>query len=361
MNSLHSISKPDEAKADVVFIHGLGGDPFKTWQHNSEKPDDSWPHWLSVARDQVGVHCLSYDAAPHRWLGESMPLGDTAEASIGTLIAAGIGERPLIMVGHSMGGLVIKQILRKVQDRRVIQKWQQLGASTKAVIFLGTPHRGAKLASILARFGQYFGMSPAPTIDNLRRHSELLVDINDWYGANAHEMGIETHCFYETVGTQGMFLPGGVVIVDKGSGDIDLPNIPSYPISVDHIAICKPTIQSDSRCGYLLQLVDGLLKHSISDESSLPTKSVTSLHTLPGRNPDFVGRGPDMQAIRKALLGRAGGDYCAGGYGRNRKDRSRGRSSERSSGRGTVYGRSGVFGSGRLQCLGGRLWRRRQR
>ena len=303
MNSLHSISKPDQAKADVVFVHGLGGDPFKTWQHDSEKPDNCWPHWLSSQRDQVGVHCLGYDASPHRWLGESMPLGDTAEASIGTLIAAGIGDRPLIMVGHSLGGLVIKQILRKVQDRKVIQKWEKLGASTKVVIFLGTPHRGAKLATILARLGQYFGMSPAPTIDDLRRHSELLVDLNDWYGANAHEMGIETHCFYETVGTHGMFLPRGVVIVDKGSGDIDLPNIPSYPIAVDHIAICKPTVQSDARCGYLLKLIDELLKNSISDDGSLPTKSVASLHTLPGPNPDFVGRGSDMRAIREALRG----------------------------------------------------------
>ncbi|WP_158699549.1 hypothetical protein [Magnetospirillum gryphiswaldense] len=35
-----------QALIDVVFIHGLGGGPIATWQHDGH-PENFWPKWLA--------------------------------------------------------------------------------------------------------------------------------------------------------------------------------------------------------------------------------------------------------------------------------------------------------------------------
>jgi alpha-beta hydrolase superfamily lysophospholipase len=48
-------------------------------------------------------------------------------------------KRPLVLVGHSMGGIVIKQALVTSASQ------DNILSSTKLIVFLGTPHRGSHL------------------------------------------------------------------------------------------------------------------------------------------------------------------------------------------------------------------------
>ena len=50
--------------------------------------------------------------------------------------------RSIIFVAHSLGGLIVKEVLRRAQHAEEAELNNVL-ESTKAVVFLGTPHRGS--------------------------------------------------------------------------------------------------------------------------------------------------------------------------------------------------------------------------
>jgi triacylglycerol esterase/lipase EstA (alpha/beta hydrolase family) len=59
------------------------------------------------------------------------------------------GSRPVFLVGHSLGGLVIKQFIHTASSMRTrndSDKVQYLLANWKGVIFYATPHAGSRLA-----------------------------------------------------------------------------------------------------------------------------------------------------------------------------------------------------------------------
>ena len=52
------------------------------------------------------------------------------EDMLTSLMMAGVGSRPVIFVGHSMGGLIIKKMLLLAQSN---ERFQSVAANTKAL------------------------------------------------------------------------------------------------------------------------------------------------------------------------------------------------------------------------------------
>lgn len=71
-----------------------------------------------------------------------MPLADRGNQVLDLLSSEGLGQRPLVFITHSMGGIVAKQILRNADDLGV-KRFEPILAQTRGIAFIATPHSGA--------------------------------------------------------------------------------------------------------------------------------------------------------------------------------------------------------------------------
>ena len=244
MSVLHKISTSvsGDCVADVLFLHGLGGDAFSTWRSGKDQ-STSWPHWLAEEFPDVGIWSLGYAASPtkrargiRKWFsgnrdaGHAMALPYRAREVVDLMVQNQLGSRPLFLIGHSLGGLLAKQILRRANDD-TRDDHHCIFANTKAVLFLGTPHQGASLASMANRFRVIFG--PTASMEDLKAHDAHLGDLFDWYRNHSDRAKIETFTYFETKNFAGFH------IVDRTSSH---PGVGPDPVGLDedHISIAKP-------------------------------------------------------------------------------------------------------------------------
>ncbi len=224
----------EDRVADIVFLHGLDGDATATW-HPSGKPEKYWPRWLGEDLPHVGIWSVDYEAKKFKWSGDALPLEDRATNCLEKLVASGIGQRPLMFVTHSLGGLVAKQVLRHAATMGM-EDWEPISQSCRGVVFIATPHAGSNLANYV----KYLTLVLRPTkaVDDLEAKSAPLRNLNDWYRNNSGKLNIGTKAFYETKQTNGFH------VVDAVSAEPGLPGVKTVPIEENHIDICKPDSRS---------------------------------------------------------------------------------------------------------------------
>jgi protein SERAC1 len=132
-------------------------------------------------------------------------------------------RRPILFIGHSMGGLVIKQVRllevphvgaaintrqALIRSSAMYQNGQDgprgaLSACTSAVIFLGTPHRGSdkeSLAGVVARLAHLaYRMPNRQLLETLARDSHILENQRSAFDSVSNKLSIV--CFYEEIPT----------------------------------------------------------------------------------------------------------------------------------------------------------------
>ena len=164
--------------ADVVFVHGLQGHPQRTWQSKVNAKSDRrprnplktfsrrdtdemihedlqrfWPADL-LAHDFEDVRILTFGYDSKVTKGFMAPSSKNGIFQHGNSFLRALGrarndcrQRPIVFVAHSLGGLVVKQALIEARKQTHDQELLDVYESTHAVIFFGTPERGAELAS----------------------------------------------------------------------------------------------------------------------------------------------------------------------------------------------------------------------
>lgn len=127
-----------------------------------------------------------------QWSGATLPLEEVSSMLLNKLVAAGIGDRPVVFVTHSMGGLVVKQMLFQAGK----EKLTKLVNNTYGVVFYSCPHFGSKLADMPWRMGLV--LRPAPSIGELRSGSPRLEELNRFVRQLHKKGGLQVLSFSET-------------------------------------------------------------------------------------------------------------------------------------------------------------------
>tara|TARA_R110000787_G_scaffold25655_5_gene71999 strand:+ start:2889 stop:4187 length:1299 start_codon:yes stop_codon:yes gene_type:complete len=214
---------------DIVFLHGLAGDRFSTWT-NSE--GEFWPQIIA----DMFANCRVYTCGFKSSKLSSLKTGEgTSIMDLGSMIADGLICREvlapkILFICHSLGGLVVKQMIRKCSDS-ADKDFNELGRSCVGVAFLATPHQGSKLASTL---NTILSNGASKQLAQLTESEEELFDLNEYFRTHAVRKEISVKSFYETEKTW------GVQVVDKVSGNPGVFGSDPIGVEGDHITICKP-------------------------------------------------------------------------------------------------------------------------
>jgi hypothetical protein len=240
---LHAISSQyDDVDTHVVFVHGLSGDVRRTWTSNVSKSEVLWPTWLAEDVPRLGVWLVGYPAAKTNWAGHALPLSDRADNVLSRLLVEPrLGRGNVIFVAHSLGGLVVEQLVRNAQrDSGSTRAAEDLLSRVRRVAFLGTPHRGSMLANVATALSPF--LRPSAATRDLPFDGPQLRDLNFWYRKFSKESGIDNLMLVEGRPEKvlGFSLPKWLgTVVWASSADAGLPELP-LTVDESHTTICKP-------------------------------------------------------------------------------------------------------------------------
>ncbi|PMD20579.1 hypothetical protein NA56DRAFT_170291 [Hyaloscypha hepaticicola] len=239
LNLLYSSSEP---LVDLVFVHGLGGGSRKSWS-KTNSISLYWPQeWLpkDPAFKNVRIHSFGYNSD---WIKGSdnclniHHFGKSLLGEMSTSPSLSVSQTPLVLIGHSMGGLVIKKAyLLARQDTA----YEDLARRIHTMYFLATPHRGSPSAKLLNNVLRAAFSSRAYVAD-LKRSSSVIQSINEEFGKYSGDIVLWS--FYETQKLKLGVL--SALIVDPESAVLGYPDEKQMPMNADHRSICKFETISD--------------------------------------------------------------------------------------------------------------------
>jgi WD40 repeat protein len=276
---LHGLHAPvSEARVDIIFVHGLGGDARKTW---SKSGQNFWPRdWLPAdpAFQHARIHTYGYDSAYMKGREDCLNIHHMGKALLGELSSSPdivASKGPIVAVGHSMGGLVIKKmyILAK-QDAA----YKHLAARFSAIYFLATPHRGADSAKLLSNILKV-AVHERVYVSDLSRNSGAIQAINEDFRHVSE--GLELWSFYETQTMKRFSSP----IVSPDSAVLGYREEKQVPMSADHRTVCKFDSPSDPNYR--------LLRNSLASTLSAITAQTSEAETIDSKT--------QMRELRKYL------------------------------------------------------------
>ncbi|KAI0834348.1 WD40 repeat-like protein [Hypoxylon sp. FL0890] len=233
---LNLLFTPSEPRIDFIFVHGLGGGSRKTWS-KSNSASHFWPQeWLpkDPAFKDVRIHSFGYNSDYAKGKDNCLNIHHFGKSLLGEMSTSPYladSDTAIVLIGHSMGGLVIKKAYMLARQDA---SYKCLGRRFYAIYFLATPHRGSDSAKTLKNLLRC-AFSLRAYVGDLQKGSGTIQVINDDF--RQYSTDIDLWSFYET-----QHLDMGVfsrMIVDPDSAVLGFRGEKQMPMNADHRSICK--------------------------------------------------------------------------------------------------------------------------
>ncbi|RYP57002.1 hypothetical protein DL770_010783 [Monosporascus sp. CRB-9-2] len=281
----------NKVKIDIVAVHGPGSNVDWTWIWKDRTKYVHWlrdPDMLPAALPNARIMVYSYESRWHTEAPEAR-----LELCGGELMEdlhnfrTKTRDRPVIFIGHSLGGLVVLHCLLFANR---IKRFKYLPARTVGFLALGTPFRGTKMQT-LAKKAAWL-MAPAGShngiITDLKQDNKHLAD----YGRN-------------------VMLPGvakGMVVEEESA---HLPGWGRTFLYTDHFGLNKfsgPNNRSFLSVTAKLQDIYANTENLLERRNTI-TRSRHFLVPF-GRNENFVGRDSILEQLLERIPPSANRDDC---------------------------------------------------
>lgn len=215
--------------------------------------------WLPKDHPNARVFGINYETALAEWSANPIrncpcetkgTIENRSKDLLKNMVAAGIGDggRPIVWVGHSMGGLVAKSVIVQAADNGNMRV-RQLAENSRGILFLGTPHRGSPVANHVERI-----FSPTIEVKELVENGKSLLNLDDKFvrfmqhRPHTRIVSVAEGC--PTVLTSFKF---PICIVSAESARASLGAF--YTVNMDHLGLSKPC----RRQSFLYQLLNDMV------------------------------------------------------------------------------------------------------
>ena len=232
---LTELHAPIDASADFVFIHGLRGGSIKTWRKYDD-PDNFWPKAWIPADPELSMVRTSSFGYQSDWLSRResiLNVHDFGRKLLGEMQTAPFlrrpGNTPIVLIGHSMGGLVGKRAYLLAR-----QESPELASRIRCMVFLATPHRGSDSADLLHSILDLAGRDK-PYVNELKNNSPSLQLINDEFRYVADELLL--YSFFEERKMRAGLRPD--FVVGRESAILGHKHEKVFSLDANHREICK--------------------------------------------------------------------------------------------------------------------------
>lgn len=222
--------------------------------------------WLPQEYPNIRIIGLNYETSISEWSLNMMcpcdksksSLHDRAAEFLESLASSKIGyDCPIIWVGHSMGGLVAKSIIvqsLESDDPNI----RRIAENTRAIMFLGTPHKGSAVAKLKQHIQIVF--SPSIEVKELRENGQLLLQLQEKFENTLKSMKkpIEIVSIAEGCPTTITSFKFPMQFVTEDSAKLNIGDF--YLLNVDHLALSKPIFRQSFLYQRLLRIIDDVVE-----------------------------------------------------------------------------------------------------